>query len=74
MTTLEQALNIVSQLPSEQQQMLVEIVQNRLIDIRRHENARDAKDALAAFHQGQLKPQPFEDIIVELRETLQEIE
>ena len=74
MTTLEQALNIVSQLPSEQQQMLVEIVQNRLIDIRRHEIARDAKDALAAFHQGQLKPQPFEDIIVELRETLQEIE
>ena len=47
MTTLEQALNIVSQLPSEQQQMLVEIVQNRLIDIRRQEIARDAKDAIA---------------------------
>ncbi|OLT59509.1 hypothetical protein [Moorena bouillonii] len=41
-TSLEEALNTVSQLPPEQQAMLVEIIQNRLIESRRQEIAEDA--------------------------------
>jgi hypothetical protein len=72
MTTLEQALNTVSQLPPDQQEMLIEIIQNRLVETRRQEIAEDAKESIAAFHQGNLKPQSIEAIVAELRETLQD--
>jgi len=49
-TSLEDALNTVSQLTLEQQTMLVEIIQNRLVDARRQEIATDARASLAAFH------------------------
>jgi len=70
MITLEQALDTVSQLPPEQQEMLIDIIQNRLIEARRQEMAQDAQAAIAAFHEGRLKPQSAEHIIAELRETL----
>ena len=71
MITLEQALNTVEQLSLEQQEILLEIVQNRLIDIRRQEIARDAEESITAFHRGELKSQPLENILTELRETLE---
>jgi hypothetical protein len=71
MTTLEQAIDTVSQLPPDQQEMLIEIIQNRLVETRRQEIARDAKESIADFHQGKLKSQSLEAIIAELRETLQ---
>jgi hypothetical protein len=71
MTTLEQALDAVSQLSSEQQEMLIDIVKHRLIEARRNEIAQNAKEAIAAFHNGELRPQPVDDIIAELRETLE---
>ncbi|GEA28441.1 hypothetical protein MiAbW_03016 [Microcystis aeruginosa NIES-4325] len=71
MISLEQALNTVEQLSLEQQEMLLEILQNRLLDIRRQEIARDAKESINAFHQGEFKPQPLEIILRELRETLE---
>jgi hypothetical protein len=40
MISLEQALNTVEQLSLEQQEMLLEILQNRLLDIRRHRHRR----------------------------------
>ncbi|WP_013321002.1 hypothetical protein [Gloeothece verrucosa] len=70
MVTLEQALLTVNQLPIEQREMLVEIVKNQLIEARRQEIAEDAEKAIAAFHQGQLQPQPIETIIAELKATL----
>lgn len=72
MTTLEQALDAVSQLSLEQQEMLLEIVENRLIETRRQEIARDAQEAIANFHQGKLFPQSVEAVITQLRETLPE--
>jgi hypothetical protein len=72
MTTLEQALDTVSQLPPEQQEMLIDIIQYRLIEARRKEIAQDAQAAIAAFHEGQLKSQFAENIIAELRETLRD--
>ena len=72
MTTLEQALNTVSQLPIEQQEMLIEIIQNRLIENRRQEIAEDAEKAILSFHKGELKPQTADEVIAELQETLQD--
>ncbi|MBE9168735.1 hypothetical protein IQ238_14875 [Pleurocapsales cyanobacterium LEGE 06147] len=60
MTTLEQALYTVSQLPPDRQEMLIEIIQNRLVETRRQEIAKDAKESIAAFHQGKLKSQSLE--------------
>lgn len=70
MSTLEQALDTVCQLPPEQQEMLIDIIQNRLIEARRKEIAQDAQAVIVAFHEGRLKPQFAKYIIAELRETL----
>ena len=43
-----------------------------MIEVRREEIAQDAKEAIAAFHRGELKPQPIEEIIPELQATLAE--
>jgi hypothetical protein len=45
-----------------------------MIEARREEIAQDAKEAIAAFHRGELKPQPIEEIISELQSTLAEDE
>jgi len=59
-TSLEDALNTVSQLTLEQQTMLVEIIQNRLVDARRQEIATDARASIATFHRGELPAQAAE--------------
>lgn len=70
MITLEEALSTVEQLSLEQQEMLLNILQHRLIDARRQEIARDAKVSITAFHEGKFKPQPFEEILTKLRDNL----
>jgi hypothetical protein len=70
MVTLEEAIFTVNQLPLEQREMLLEIVKNQKIEAQREEIAKDAKEAIAAFHRGDLKPQPIENIISELQATL----
>jgi hypothetical protein len=68
--TLDQAIDAAMQLPPEQQEMLVEILQRRRIEARRREIAQYVEAARAAFHAGELKPQPVEVIIRELHESL----
>ena len=70
MSTLNQVLEAAMQLPSEQQEMLIEILRHRHIEQRRDEIARDAKESLQQFREGKLKPQPVEEIITELRQSL----
>jgi hypothetical protein len=72
MVTLEEAILTVNQLSIEQREMLLEIIKNQMIEARRDEIAQDAKVAIAAFHRGELKPQPIEEIISELQATLAE--
>ncbi|MFM7602579.1 MAG: hypothetical protein ACKO7R_15495 [Pseudanabaena sp.] len=72
MVSLEEAILTVNQLSIEQREMLSEIVKNQMIEARREEIAQDAKEAIAAFHRRELKPQPIEEIISELRATLAE--
>ena len=72
MVTLEEAILTVNQLPLEQREMLLEIIKNQMIESRREEIAEDAKKAILAFHQGELKPQSMESIFVELQASLTE--
>lgn len=71
--TLDQALDTVMQLSFEQQEMLLDIIHRRHIESRRAEIAQDARQAIAAFHAGELKPQPVAEIIGELRQSLDEM-
>ncbi len=70
MVTLEQALDIVMQLPLQQREMLIDIIHKRHIESRREEIARDAREAISAFHAGKLKAQPVGEIISELRQSI----
>lgn len=74
MTTLNQVLETALQLPYEQQEMLIEILQNRHHESRRAEIAADAQQTLADFRSGKFQPQSAEDIIVALRQSLHEPE
>ncbi|MDJ0799934.1 MAG: hypothetical protein QNJ51_24530 [Calothrix sp. MO_167.B12] len=63
MLTFEQVLDNVMQLPLEQREMLIEILQKRHIEQRREEIAQNARDAILEFRTGKLKPQSASDII-----------
>ncbi len=71
MTTLDQVLETALQLPDEQQEMLIKILQNRLYESRRTEIAADAKQTLADFHAGKFPQQSAEDVIVKLRKSVE---
>lgn len=70
MVTLDHAIDTVMQLKPQQREMRLDIIRKREIERRREEIARDAKKSIAAFHAGELKPQPVQDIILELRSLL----
>ena len=54
-TPFELALEMIEQLPAEDQENLIEIVQWRLIEQRRAEIARNASAALQAFREGRAR-------------------
>ena len=66
----EQVVESVMELPFEQQAMLQEIIAKRHIEAQRAEIAHDAQESLALFRSGQLRPQPAETILAELRQAL----
>lgn len=74
MSTLDQVLEDALQLPSEQQEMLIKILQNRHHENRRAEIAIDAQQTLADFHAGKFRHQSAQDVIAELRQSLNEPE
>jgi hypothetical protein len=74
MVTLDQALDTAMQLPPDQQEMLIQILQNRKIEARREEIAQDAQLSITEFHAGQLIPQTAEAAIAELQQTLNDLE
>ena len=73
MTSLDKVLDGAMNLPLEQQEMLVQILQRRLIERHRDEIARDAASSLSEFRAGKLKAQSASEAISELREFLQDI-
>ncbi|MBE9227870.1 hypothetical protein IQ264_20825 [Phormidium sp. LEGE 05292] len=74
MNTLDQVLETASQLPYEQQEILIEILQNRLRENRRAKMAADAQQSLADFHAGKFQPQSAQEVILALRQSLHEPE
>ena len=67
MITFENALEAVSQLPREQQELLADIVKKRLVEVRRQEIRSGCREALAEYRTGNLKPMSAEEVISELR-------
>ena len=72
--TLDQAINTAMQLPPDQQEMLVDILSKRRIEIRRQEIMTNSNKSIAAFRQGQFKAQSAEDAIAELHRALEDDE
>jgi transcriptional regulator with AAA-type ATPase domain len=70
MTSLDKVLDEAMDLPLEQQEMLIQILQRRIVERRRDEIATDAAVSLAEFRAGKLKAQSAEEAIAELREFL----
>ncbi len=69
MITLDQAIDMVMQLPEEQQEILIDIFYHRHLEKRRREIAGDAKKSIADFHAGKLHPKSVPEIISELQMT-----
>ncbi len=70
--TLDKVLDAAENLPADQRKMLIEILERREIEAWREETAREAKEAIRAFHAGELKSQPVEEIISDLEKSLDE--
>jgi hypothetical protein len=68
--TLDEAIDTIAQLPSEQQEMLIKILRNRQIDGRREDIAQHARHMIAAYRGGQLRAQSAKDVIAELHQDL----
>jgi len=62
MITLEQVLETALQLPYEQQEMLIKILQNCRDQSRRDEIATDAQQSLADFRAGNFQPQSAKSV------------
>ena len=69
---LDKVLDEAMALPIEQQEMLIQILQRRLIEKRRDEISNDAASSLAKFRTGKLKAQIAAEAISELREFLED--
>jgi len=66
MITLDQALDAAMQLSPGEQDMLIDILHKRQIEMRREEIAADAREAIRAFQAGELKPEFADNLIVRL--------
>ncbi|MGL5833546.1 MAG: hypothetical protein ACRC1Z_10000 [Waterburya sp.] len=67
MCNLDQVLDEAMNLPLEQREMLIQILQKRMIEQRRDEIAQDAKLSLAEFREGKLRIQTTTEAISELK-------
>ena len=71
--TLDQAIELAEKLPLEQQEMLVDILRKRKIEVRRREIAQDARESVSALHAGKLKSQTADEVIKELHRESDDI-
>jgi hypothetical protein len=70
MPTLNQVLETALQLPSDQQEILIRILQNRHHEARRDTIAQEAQESLAEYRAGTLQPQSAKEVIAQLRQSL----
>jgi hypothetical protein len=68
--TLDRVLTFAEALPSEEQEMLEELLRNRRVEAWRELTASEAKTAARAFRSGKLKAEPVDSVIARLRAAL----
>ncbi|HAO22563.1 MAG TPA: hypothetical protein DCQ37_20150 [Desulfobacteraceae bacterium] len=61
--TLNQILESAEKLSYEQIDLLIGVLYKRQIETRRNEIARNAREAIAAFHRGELKTESADELI-----------
>jgi transcriptional regulator with AAA-type ATPase domain len=71
MNNLDRILDEAMTLPANQQEMLLQILQHRIVERRRDEIAQDTIESLAEFRSGKLKSQTATEAIADLRAFLQ---
>jgi hypothetical protein len=72
MNNLDRILDEAMTLPANQQEMLLQIFQRRIVERRRDEIPQDTIESLAEFRSGKLKAQTAPEAIAELRAFLQD--
>lgn len=65
--TLDRVLTDAEHLPSDEREILEDLLRKRRIETWREETAAEAKTAAAAFRSGRLKAQPADSVIARLR-------
>jgi hypothetical protein len=70
MNTFENTLEAIMQLDFELREMLIEIVNNRQIEERRKEIAKNAHKARKEYQSGKLKPMSASEVMAELNKKL----
>jgi hypothetical protein len=70
MSNLDRVLDEAMKLPTEQQYILIQILQCRAIEQRRDEIASDAQLSLTEFGERKLKIQTAEEVVVDLLEFI----
>jgi len=70
----EQVVEMIKQFPAEQQEMLIDLIRSWCTETRRREIAHDAQVSLAAYRDGQLKPQSAQAVITGLGQSLKDQE
>jgi hypothetical protein len=74
MITFESALDAVSQLSIDQQEMLIDILKKRNAEVRRRQILEECREGLAEYRSGGLKTQTAEEAIIDLRSYLESSE
>ncbi len=70
MITFESALDAVSQLSIDQQEMLIDILKKRNAEVRRRQILEECREGLIEYRSGVLKAQTAEEAIADLRSYL----
>ena len=64
--SFDELLDTIDQLPIDQQETLVEVIQRRLIDLRRQEIAKHAAEARKLYSAGKLPKGTVEELMADL--------
>ncbi len=70
MITFESALDAVSQLSIDQQEILIDILKKRNAEVRRRQILEECREGVAEYRSGVLKSQTAEEVIADLRSYL----
>jgi len=70
MITFESALDAVSQLSIDQQEILIDILKKRNAEVRRRQILEECREGVAEYCSGVLKSQTAEEAIADLRSYL----